>query len=269
MPVRRTILPALVCVSGLALAACSSPTSPEPTASPGTPTSTQGTSDPGARETLRVGEREGQHGAATPWWNGSDLQAEIPEGVAPESKYRSEVFWEHASGQPFRVGAGDHLSCEYTLTPHLGATTQDRDQWQVLWQLHGPAKDGQWPQPPLNLHVRADTWRIGGGAGRPDGREDYATPFEPFVDGKKVTWRIDVDVSTDPKTARVDAWLDGRHVVRDWHPPSGTMYPAHDWLGVKTGLYVGTTGGAPIATQRRYTTQDLLQCSITKTSKTP
>ena len=53
MPVRRTILPALVCVSGLALAACSSPTSPELTASPGTPTSTQGTSDPGARETLQ------------------------------------------------------------------------------------------------------------------------------------------------------------------------------------------------------------------------
>ena len=252
MTVRRPALASAV----LVLTACATTPSPSPTTAstpPGRP----------ALATLAVGTREGQNGAATPWWNGTNLQAEIPDGVEQESKYRSEVFWRYASGKPLRVGEGDRLTCDYSVTPHLGGTASDRDQWQVLWQLHGPDKGGEWPQPPLNLHVRADTWRIGGGAGRPGGTEAYAKPFVPFVDDRQVTWRLDVVVSQDPSLARVDAWLDGRKVVDDWHPPAGTRYPQHAWLGVKTGVYVGSTGGAAVPTNRRYTTQDLLKCAVT------
>lgn len=254
---------ALCSAAGIMLAGCSTApdqTVPTPSTSPD-PTS--------AVQELRVGTAQGENGASEPWWNGNHLQSEIPAGVEESDKYRSEVFWRHPSGAQIRLQEGDRLSCEFTVTPHLGGVASDSDQWQVLWQLHGPAKDGQWPQPPLNLHIRGNTWRIGGGAGRPDGEESYAEPFPEFEDGHQARWRIDAVVSQDPAKARVDAWLNGEQVVTDWHPPSGTRYPDHDYLTLKSGLYAGSTGGADVPTTRRYTVQDLLRCSLTTPDGSP
>lgn len=221
-------------------------------------------------ETLRAGTRQGENGAAKPWWNGTRLQAEIPAGLPPAEKYRSEVFWQYPDGQRVQLYEGDHISCEFALTPHLGDTAADGDQWQVVWQLHGPTTKGDWPPPPLTLHVRSDTWRIGGGAGREEGgRSTYAEPFPAFVDGREARWRIDAVVSSDPQKARVDAWLDGKQVVTDWHPPAGTRYPDHDYLTLKSGLYAGTDGGGEPPSERRYTTQDPLRCSLTTAQGTP
>ncbi|MDO5627807.1 MAG: heparin lyase I family protein [Mobilicoccus sp.] len=251
----------LVCaaLAALVVSACSTPTQsehPEPTQTP-EPLPTRG--EP---TSLEVGVTQGENGAIPPWWNGTHLQAEIPGDVEEEDIYRSEVFWDLPSGEEVRLQEGDWLSCDLVVSPHLGDATSDQGQWQVLWQLHGPSTGGEWRPPPVNLHVRADTWRIGGGAGREDGEESYAEPFVPYVDDRRVHWRIDVLVSEDPDRARVDAWLDGTKVVDAWSPPSGTRYPDHDYLALKSGLYAGTTGGASPATDRRYTTSEPLSCSF-------
>jgi len=168
-----------------------------------------------------------------------------------------------------RLNEGDRFSCELRVTPHLAGTASDRAQWQVLWQLHGPAVDGQWPPPPLNLHVRGDTWRIGGGAGRVDGQESYAQPFTPFRDDVPARWRVDVVVSEDPARARVDAWLDGTQVVTNWHPPSGTRYPDHEYLTLKSGLYVGASGGGKTSRAPRHTLQEPPVCTFTDAAGAP
>lgn len=261
--------PLIIVVVALALlVGCSTLSSdPETTdsaehAAPTTPPAGAGPERSGP-ETLQVETAQGENGAARPWWNGSRLQAEIPREVPPSDKYRSEVFWAHPSGTRVRLEEGDRFSCRIDVTPHLGPAAADRDHWQVLWQLHGPDRAGTWHPPPLNLHVRGETWRIGGGAGRRQGgREAYAQPFPEFVDGREARWRIDVVVSQDPDTARVDAWLDDRPVVTNWHPPSGTRYPDHDYLTMKSGLYVGSADGADVPKARRWTTQTPPRCTF-------
>ncbi|MDO5699042.1 MAG: heparin lyase I family protein [Dermatophilus congolensis] len=211
---------------------------------------------------LHAGNKEGQYGAALPSTSQGEVVARIPRGAPAAPRYRSEVYWENAQGQEIRVGEGDRLRCRMTLTPELGASADDATQWQVVWQLHGPEKNGEWPQPPLNLHVRGGTWRIGGGAGRADGGEAYAEPFTPYVDGRKVTWSFDILVSSDPSRARVDAWLDDAHVVDGWHPPSGTRYPQHDYLTVKAGLYAGVESDRRRQTETREVTVEAMRCAV-------
>lgn len=209
-----------------------------------------------------MGVREGENGALQPWWTGTSVHAEVPAGVAPHERYRSEFFWNSPGGPQIRVGEGDRVRCELQLSPHLGASGTDPRVWQVLWQLHGPAQDDSWPQPPLNLHVRGGTWRLGGGAGRAGGQAAYARPFPAFVDGASVTWRLDIVISADPAKARVDAWLDGRHVVQDWRPPSGTRYPNQPWLTMKSGLYTGSDQGGSPPSERRYVSIQPMNCRI-------
>lgn len=246
---------AVAAVLALGLSSCAGePPAPEPTPTPSTPAPTA----------LTMGTREGENGALEPWWTGSAVQAEVPADAPPHDKYRSEVFWDRPDGQELRVGEGDRLRCRLTVTPHLGGTAEERGLWQLMWQLHGPDRAGVWPQPPLNLHVRGGTWRLGGGGGRPDGEAAFHEPFPPFVDGKRVVWDLDVAVSSDPAKARVDAWLDGRHVVANWHPPSGTRYPDHAYLAVKSGLYTGTDDGARPPDARRYVSLEPLSCSVTR-----
>ena len=64
--------------------------------------------------------------------------------------------------------------------------------------------------------------------------------------------------------ADVDAWLDGRHVVADWRPPSGTRYPGQQWLTMKSGLYTGVDEGSEPPTQRRFVSIQPLACDITR-----
>nr|WP_246308590.1 heparin lyase I family protein [Kineosphaera limosa] len=259
----------------LALAACSSDPAPTDTTTDSTAGSASGDptdqgddgghgAAPGAASELTVGVREGQNGALKPWWTGTSVQAEVPAGLDSAERYRSEFFWNSPGGPQIRVGEGDRLRCRLQLAPHLGSAGQDSEVWQVVWQLHGPQQDGSWPQPPLNLHVRGGTWRIGGGAGRAGGQAAYHRPFPEFVEGQAVTWDLDVLVSSDPATARVDAWLDGRHVVADWRPPSGTRYPGQQWLTMKSGLYTGVDEGSEPPTQRRFVSIQPLACDITR-----
>lgn len=255
-PSPRRLAGAVAAATVLVLCACSSP-APEP------PQPTSPTPTAPVLQALTMGSREGQNGALKPWWTGTQVQAEIPVGVAPHDKYRSELFWDRPGAQELRVGEGERLRCRYVLTPHLSGTGADRGVWQVTWQLHGPLKNGDWPQPPLNLHVRGGSWRLGGGAGRPGGHAEYHKPFPAFVDDKQARWDLDVLVSSDPAKARVDAWLDGAHVVADWHPPSGTRYPDHAYLSVKSGLYTGTDDGSDPPAVRRYVSFEPLACSVT------
>lgn len=253
------------------LAACSgpppaptAPTTSTPTTSPQPSGASSSPGAPGATPVqLTMGTREGQNGALQPWWTGSSVHAEVPAGLPVEPKYRSEFFWNSPNGPRLRVGEGDRLRCRLQIGPHLGGTGADRDIWQVVWQLHGPNKQGWWPAPPLNLHVRGGSWRIGGGAGREDGHAEYYKPFTPFVDGKTVTWEFDILVSQHRDKARVDAWMDGAHVVKAWHPASGTMYPSHAWLTMKSGLYTGNDDKSRNS-ERRVVTFSPMSCDITR-----
>lgn len=253
----------LLTVAGV-VTACSGPT-PAPTPTAPTPRSTETEpGGPGSLPQLKVGAKEGQYGANPPLVQDGEVIAAVPENAPRADRYRSEVYWESSAGAPLRVYEGDRLRCELTVTPQLGASAADPDQWQIVWQLHGPEKNGFWPQPPLNLHVRGETWRVGGGGGRDGGQESYFKPFSPYIDGKTVTWRFDVLVSENPARATVNAWLDGDLVVRDWHPPSGTRYPEHDYLTVKTGLYAGVTGTDIASDQAREVISEPLRCSVTR-----
>ncbi len=138
-----------------------------------------------------------------------------------------------------RLREGDRLSVSFDLTPDLGDSSQNRFNWTVLWQLLGPRGD-EWPPPPLTLHVSRGTWKIGGGAGYPDGsREAYTAEYLPYVDKQTVSWRLDVVISQDPQVAKVDVYRDGHKAVSGWSPPGGTLYPGQGWVLMKTGLYSG------------------------------
>ena len=249
-----------MCLTAL-LTACSGG---DETPAPPTPTqTTAGPPDPTLMTPLKAGNKEGQYGAPQPSVAGGTVVARIPQGAPPADRYRSEVYWEDTHGDEVRVREGDRLRCRLELIPKLGESADDATQWQVVWQLHGPEADGDWPQPPLNLHVRGGTWRIGGGAGRDDGREAYHEPFTPYVDGETVAWTFDVIVSSDPARATVNAWLGDTQVVRDWHPPSGTRYPGHEYLTVKAGLYAGVDGAAQRQRMSREVVVESMRCSTT------
>lgn len=145
------------------------------------------------------------------------------------------------------------LTADFVAQVDLGAATADRGEWSVVFQLIGPARTGGWPAPPLTLHIRDNSWRIGGGAGISGGTKAAYAPNHPaFHNGIAVHWRFAVVVSSNPGSDRVDAWLNGRHVVTAWHPPAGTIYPTQDHLLIKSGLYTGGTDSQPIMAADRH-----------------
>lgn len=260
----KSALASMIAIACLALAACSGGET-EPPAPETRSTTVTSPPDASTMTPLHAGNKEGQYGAALPSVSDGSVTARVPRGAPPAARYRSEVYWEDPSGQEIRIYEGDRLRCRLTLLPKLGNGAEDSSQWQLVWQLHGPQADGDWPQPPLNLHVRGGTWRVGGGAGRDGdegGAEAYYEPFTPYVDGKTVTWTFDITVSADPARGMVDAWLDGEHVVRGWHPPSGTRYPGHDYLTVKAGLYAGADGTRERQTRTREVIVSSMRCSV-------
>ena len=61
--------------------------------------------------------------------------------MRPASKYRSEVFWAHSSGEEIELREGDRFSCRFEVTPHLGDAVDDHDQWQVLMNQLCPSRN--------------------------------------------------------------------------------------------------------------------------------
>ncbi len=205
---------------------------------------------------------EAEHGAPLPTLAGGMFTAAVPQPRPGEASYRSEAFWSQDGALPLRLQEGDELNCTLDITPRLGDAATRPGQWTVLWQLQGPLTDGSWPGPPLSLHVSSGSWHFGGGAGRQDGREAYAPNRVPYVDGQRVTWRIAVKVSSDATTGQVDAWLGDERVVDAWHPPSGTRYPTQSWLGVRSGIYAGTTADGQLGTDPQLVVGPPLACSV-------
>lgn len=105
--------------------------------------------------------------------------------------------------------------------------------------------------------MRAGKLRLWGGASHPEhdwGGSDYSWSLDlaDYVDERTYRVRLQATLSTDPNQGVIDAWVDGRHVVRGWRPVSrtgrrpGTIVPEQSQLMVRSGLYRGTD--APHAT---------------------
>ena len=240
-----------VLVAAVLLAACQS----EPTPAP----STSATS-----ADVQLTRREGQNGAATPSDSGSAYVAAIPRGVKAMPYYRSEGFWT-LDGQLVELHEGDRISLDMTITPQLGGVGSLKNQWSVVWQLHGPMDDGSWRAPVLALTVDKGSWRLTGGSGHPDGnRSGWADTRPTYLDGQPAHWRMDLTVSTDPRKASVNATINDQQVATDWHPPAGTLYPGQQWVGLKSGLYTGGQDGASADPRARSVTVDIGSLTVTR-----
>lgn len=222
------------------------------------------TPEPSSPSTVSLSRLEGQNGAATPTPSGDAVIAAIPSGAAKAPYYRSEGFWTQ-DGQVVELREGDRVHLEMTITPRLAGVGTTANQWNVLWQLHGPMQDESWPAPVLTLSVDKGTWRLGGGNGHPDRNRFGAAATKPaFVEGQPVRWTMDITVSTDPQKATVEATMNDAPVATGWHPPGGTIYPGQQWVGLKSGLYAGGQNGASADPRARSVSVEIADLSVTR-----
>ncbi|MDO5697680.1 MAG: heparin lyase I family protein [Dermatophilus congolensis] len=168
-----------------------------------------------------------------------------PDGDAP-AKRRTELWLTDESA----YRDGDDAVIDMRIRADLGEAAFDRMQWHVVWQLHGPTF-GDWLGPALTLQVNDGLWIVAGGNGHADhdprdSNYMWNTPLAPFSNGQTKHIRIEAHVNNDPAQARVNAWVDGEHVLRDYAPTSpqglspGTLYPGQEAIQARVGLYRGT-----------------------------
>ncbi len=223
------------------LLSCGAPPPPDP-GPPATMPSTPGALS--LNRVVRVHAVDSSNGGRRPRYADGVLTVGVPANAAVAPYHRSAVEWADGIGDAVRLSEGDDVAIEFTIRPRLGAAATDPNLWAVFWQLDGPLNDDRWPSSPLALSVSRGTWKLGGGAGHPEGnREEFAPTVMPYRDGEETRWRFDLHISPDPAQARVTVWLNGERVVDSWRPRGGTSYPGQRWLAVKNGLTVGASTG--------------------------
>jgi len=196
-----------------------------------------------------------QGGASDPVCANDTWIYDLPAQSNPSTTRRTETHWGTSRGVT-QYREGQTVTHEATYTGQLGPAGQDDANWHVIWQLHGPMKDGSWPGPAMTLAVRNGQLRLGGGAGHPNqdwSRQNYEwlAPLTTWTDGKPVKVKVQTYLSADPAKGWVSAWVDGRQVLTQWRPTSlkgglrpGTLYPGMDHVVSRGGLYRGTQSGA-------------------------
>ncbi|WP_168582233.1 heparin lyase I family protein [Gephyromycinifex aptenodytis] len=178
---------------------------------------------------------------------------DVPASRSPDSVRRTETHW--GTGNAIvQYREGQTVDHEAIYTGELGQAGQDDDDWHVLWQMHGPFKNGAWHSPALSLSVRHGQVRLVGGSGHPNQdwknrNYEWVAPLTTWTDGKPVRVRVRSYLSSDPSRGWVSAWVDGRQVLNQWHPTSyrggnrpGTFYPGMDYVVSRNGLYRGSQG---------------------------
>ncbi|MDO5663199.1 MAG: heparin lyase I family protein, partial [Brachybacterium sp.] len=199
---------------------------------------------------------QAQGGGSAPVCANNTWVYDLPATNAPATVRRTETHW-GTGNSVVQYREGQTVTHEAVYAGTLGAAGQADNDWHVLWQLHGPFKDGSWPGPALGLNVRNGQLRLGGGAGHPDhswARRNYewVRPIATWTDGKPVRVRVQTYLSSDPARGWVSAWVDGRQVLNQWRPTSysgglrpGTFYRGMDYVASRDGLYRGTQAGTP------------------------
>lgn len=173
----------------------------------------------------------------------------LPSTDDPPMKRRTELW---LTGEK-EYGSGDDAVIDMRIRAELGEAAFSGDQWHVVWQLHGPTF-GDWRGPALTLQVNNGWWVVAGGSGHPEQGSDDAdytwyAPLAKFSNGNTKQIRVEAHLTHNPEKARIDAWVDGEHVVRDHTPRSwdglapGTLYPGQDVVQARIGLYRGTLSG--------------------------
>ena len=143
--------------------------------------------------------------------------------TVPGGGTRSELepgFRSFREGDRFFFGLAVYLADDFPA---------DTSDWQVIaqWKNLG---DGS---PPLSLKVGGGRFLLDGGAGI---GKLWQRDVGPVRTGQRTDLVLGVRFSSDPEEGAVDVWQDGRHVVTDHHPRSGTLYP-DEVSYMKVGLY--------------------------------
>ena len=171
-----------------------------------------------------------------------------PAPEAPQ-KRRSEVIW-YTDGQVAKLTApwtGQTLHYIGYVTGELAGAVGS-DDWQLLWQAHGPSGSRGWHPPPLSLAVDARGLVVTGGEGHPTygWQGGWSVPLVPWTDGRVYKVELKIIVSPDPAVASVSAWVDDVQLVNNYKPVArngqavGTCYSDHEYLESRSGLYRGT-----------------------------
>jgi hypothetical protein len=129
----------------------------------------------------------------------------------------------------FSEGQTRFFAVSVFLAPGFPTTTHD---WQVITQW----KNSGTGSPPLSMSVGDGKFYLDGGFDHPDGDKSFEHDIAPAATGRWVDLVVGAVFSRDPAKARVDAWVDGRQTVTDFHPPGGTLYRGTTSY-LKTGIY--------------------------------
>lgn len=168
-------------------------------------------------------------------WNTED--ADDPKAVdSPDVRGRAAVAYTVPAGgtrselEPaYRsFGEGDEYWFGLALYLPRDFPTGTSD-WQVVaqWKNRGEGS------PPLSVQVHGGRMVLEGGDGI---GKHWESDLGSVRAGARTDLVLRVHFSSDPDTGAVDVIRDGRTVLTDHHPRSGTLYP-HDNSYLKTGLY--------------------------------
>lgn len=105
----------------------------------------------------------------------------------------------------------------------------DVDNFQVVLQWHQYGSSGS---PPIAVEVRGNRVML---ASEGENLQDLG----PVSGGDRLDLSLRIAFSRDAERGRVDVWRDGRRVLRDFHPPGGTLLDQGNYM--KVGLYRATT----------------------------
>lgn len=246
----------------LVVGACSAPEAPRPTPSTGTPRPTRRSAGVvGAPRELAVRpcpaaapalESQIQGEALAPRCHDGAWVFELPATQWPTDRRRSEAWLIRPRGQR-TYRAGERAAFDLRIRGSLGDAAESQEDWQSLWQLHGPTA-GVWKGPAVALMVRQGSWFITGGTGHPD-HDDISRSYRweqrlgPYRDGAQHRLRLAVALSPDVRRGTVDARLDDERPLRGYRPLSatglapGTMYPGQPVVTPRIGIYRGTLSG--------------------------
>lgn len=173
----------------------------------------------------------------------------LPQESDAPPKRRTELWLSEEEG----YRNGDEAVIDMRIRADLGEAAFSDEHWHVVWQLHGPTF-GDWLGPALSLQVNNGQWVVAGGNGHADhdprtSNYMWHKPIAKFSNRNTKHVRVEVRVAHDPEQARIDAWVDGKRVLRDYSPRSrqglrpGTLYPGQDGVQARIGLYRGTLDG--------------------------
>lgn len=208
------------------------------------------------RSTVTAPFSQAQGNASTPVCANNTWVYDLPATSSPSSPRRTETHW-GVGTNVVQYREGQTVVHEAVYAGELGAAAQADKDWHVLWQLHGPYRDGSWRAPIMGLNVRNGQLRLGGGSGHP--QHDWSTrnyewiaPIAKWTDGTPVRVKVESYLSSDPSKGWISAWVNGRQVLNQWRPSSysgglraGTFYPGMDHVASRSGLYRGSQGATP------------------------